>query len=106
MIAYEVKVNGKRVATVGLEHGGVLSLIANWVSRPDDVTWDDARDWGARFRVGGLRDGRRGLEEYLTWFRRDLRVGDEISMRLIETGSVDEPVEVKRKRRKKRDDSS
>ena len=101
MIAYEVKVNGKKVATVGLERGGVLSLIANWVSRPEDVEWEDRRDWEAWFRVGGLRKGRRGLDEYLTWFRKDLRVGDEISMRLIKADRVDEPAEVKRKRRKK-----
>ena len=76
-------------------------MIANWVSRPQNVEWENARDWEAGFRVGGLREGRRGLDEYLTWFRKDLHVGDEITMRLIEADRVDAPGEIKRKRRKK-----
>jgi hypothetical protein len=90
MIAYEVKVNGKKVATVGLREGGVISLIANWVSLPK------TKKWKAAFAAGGMRDGWRNKGEFLQWFEKGLRLGDEISYRLIETNRVDKPHKIKR----------
>ena len=81
MIAYEIRVNGKKVATVGLRDGGVLSLIANWVSCPRSATWKNAKDWEAGFTAGGLRSGRRGVDEFLTWYNNTLRLGDEVTYR-------------------------
>jgi hypothetical protein len=91
MVAYEVSVNGRKVATVGLRRGGVISLIANWVSLPKGKKWE------AEFRVGGLRKGRRGMDEFLTWYWKQLRLGDEISYRLIETARVDKPRQIRRR---------
>ena len=102
MIAYEVRVNRKKVTTAGLQAGGVVSLIANWVSRPPDVTWKKGGDWDASFRVGGLQEGGRGLDEYLTWFRKDLRIGDEITIRLVEVDRAAKPKHIERKRRNKK----
>lgn len=90
MIAYEVMVNGKKVATVGLRDGGIMALIANWISLPKGAKWK------AGFNVGGLRKGRPGVNEFLTWFEKNLRLGDEVSYRLIETRRVDKPRKVKR----------
>jgi hypothetical protein len=102
MIAYEVRINGKRITTAGLRRGGVLSLITNWISRPPDARWKNGGQWDASFRVGGLREGPRGMDEYLTWFRRDLRVGDEIIIRMVDARRADPPKEIERKRRKKK----
>jgi hypothetical protein len=102
MIAYEVRVNGKKVTTAGLRKGGVVSLIANWVSHPPDGKWADGGEWEAGFRVGGLQEGKRGLDEYLTWFRKDLRVGDEISFRLVEVSCANKPKQIERKRKKRK----
>jgi hypothetical protein len=101
MIAYEVRLNGEKVATAGVKHGGVLSVIANWISLQDGVARGASRDWEAGVSVGGLRGGRRGLDEYLTWFRKSLRVGDEVTLRLVETDRVDRPATIQRKRKRK-----
>ncbi|MCX6906658.1 MAG: hypothetical protein NTY01_01305 [Verrucomicrobia bacterium] len=93
MIAYEVKVNGKKVATVGLRDGGVISLIANWVSHPKGTKWR------AGFSAGGLRKGSRGADEYLTWFSKTLRLGDDVSYRLIETERVSKPRKIVRRKK-------
>jgi hypothetical protein len=89
MIAYQIAINGKQVATAGVREG-VVSAIANWVFIPSDVATDPARDWHAGFSLAGLDEL---TSEHLKWFRRDLRVGDEITIKLIETERVDEPTE-------------
>jgi hypothetical protein len=91
MIAYEVTVNGKRVATAGISQG-VVSAIANWVFIPSDAAGDAKADWHAHFSVGALDDV---TADHLNWFGRDLQVGDEIRLRLIETEQVDTPAERK-----------
>ena len=50
MIAYQVSVNGKHVATAGL-HQGVVSAIANWVFVPSDVAKEPDTDWNAGFSL-------------------------------------------------------
>jgi hypothetical protein len=52
MIAYQVTVNDKRVATAGL-HRGVISAIANWAFVPSDVATDPHTDWTAGFSLAG-----------------------------------------------------
>lgn len=88
MIAYRVEVNGKHVATAGLNQG-VVAAIANWVFVPSDVASDPKTDWNAGFSLGGLDDA---TQESRQWFRTDLRVGDEITLKLIEIDQIDVPV--------------
>ena len=85
MLAYQITVNGKHVATAGVQQG-VLSAIANWVSPPSDAPEDS---WHAGFSLAGLDSL---ASEHLKWFRCDVQVGDEISIKLVETESVDEPM--------------
>ena len=89
MIAYQVSLNGKPVATAGLSHG-VISAIANWVFIPSDVAVDPATDWGASFSLAGLDHT---TSKHLHWFRANLRVGDEITLRLVDVDAVDPPTE-------------
>ena len=89
MIAYQIAVNGRKVGTAGV-HQGVVSAIASWVFVPSDVAEDPDKDWGASLSIAGLDDR---SSENLKWFRCDLRVGDEITLKLIETDRVDEPIE-------------
>lgn len=85
MIAYQVNLNGKPVATAGLAQG-VVSAIANWTFIPSDV----ATDWHASFALGGLDHSTR---EHLHWYRTDLKVGDEITLKLVEVDAADIPTE-------------
>jgi hypothetical protein len=89
MIAYQICVNGKRVATAGLRQG-VVSAIANWVFIPSDLSKDPDKDWHASFSLAALDDV---TSEHLKWCRHDFRIGDEISIKLVETDQIDEPTE-------------
>lgn len=96
MIAYQISVNGTRVATDGLRQG-VVSAIANWVFIPSDLAKDPEKDWHAGFSLAALDDL---TSEHLKWFRYDFQIGDEISIKLVETNDIDEPTE--REPRKKK----
>lgn len=89
MNAYQITVNGKIVATAGVRQG-VVSAIANWVFIPSDLAIDPDKDWHAGFSLAALDDV---TSEHLKWFRHDFQIGDEISIKLIETDRVDEPTE-------------
>ncbi len=89
MIAYQVQFNGKAVALAGLNQG-VVSAIANWVFVPSDLAIDPATDWRASFSLGGLDNA---TNKHLHWFRTDLRIGDEITLKLVQVEEVDAPKE-------------
>jgi hypothetical protein len=102
MIAYQITINGKIVATAGLQQG-VVSAIANWVYIPSDDATDPKTDWHAGFSLGALDNI---TKAHLKWILCDVGVGDEISIKLIETDTVDEPTERKpRKETTQNDDS-
>lgn len=77
MIAFEVWVNGEKKCTAGVGDEGVLTVIVNGPDHP-------------HLSVGGLSG-----EEHLRWLKRGfmLKVGDEVTVRVVETEAVDEPVD-------------
>ena len=89
MIAYQISVNGKKVATAGVQEG-VVSAIANWVFVRSDVAENPEKDWNASFTLAGLDEL---TSEHLKWFRCDLQVRDEVTLKLVDTERVDEPTE-------------
>lgn len=89
MIAYQVSLNGKVVSTAGLTQG-VLSGIANWVSMPTGSSSDPTDNWLASFTLGGLDNK---TDAHLQWFRANLKLGDEITLKLVEVQEVDSPTE-------------
>ena len=86
-------VPGNRAVAIGetLGEQGVLSAVVNLHRKPEGRR---------RFKeelglgVGGI--GKRD-DEYLEWLQRKIRIGDEISIRIIEKATVDKP----RKRRQR-----
>jgi len=80
MRAFDVLLNGKRLCVAGVGDNGVLSTIVNHVAGfgRDEVS----------LRVGGLASA---TEEHVTWRALTLRVGDEVTVRIIEADSVDKP---------------
>ena len=103
MIAFRIKVNGKRVATAGLPGHHVLSAILTSVHRDTSVEagWrsEDFPERELRFDVGGLDVPRR---EHLDWFSRRLQAGDRIELEILDTDEVDRPVRRRGPRRSKR----
>jgi hypothetical protein len=78
MLAFEVSVNGKRVCTATAE--SVLATIVSWSSRtPDRI----------QFHVGGIPETKDG--EHIDWETPCIRVGDEVTIRILEADSADPP---------------
>lgn len=77
MIAFEVSVNGDKKCTAGVGAKDGLNVIISGPRLPD-------------LHVGGLSG-----EEHLRWLKPgfELKVGDEVTVRVVETDVVDEPVD-------------
>ena len=80
MRAFDVRLNGKCLCVAGVGDDGVLSTIVNHVAGfgRDEVS----------LRVGGLESP---TEEHVTWRNLKLKVGDEVTVRIVEADSVDKP---------------
>jgi hypothetical protein len=76
----EVHLNGDRLCTAGIGADAVLNTMVDVIGRRNG--------YNMMIRVGGLENN-----EFLTWSRRDLRIGDEIRIRIVKTESIDVPVE-------------
>jgi hypothetical protein len=80
MRAFKVYLNGKRLCTAGIGDDGVLCTIINHVTGRGRNELD--------LRVGGLISP---LDEHVDWENRDLRVGDEVRIKIVEIESSDKP---------------
>jgi hypothetical protein len=103
MIAFEIHLNGKKAVTAGIDGPGVLSAIVNWVERELPPKERRCKD-DMSVSVGGLAAR---TNTFLTWLQRDISVGDEIFLRVVETDKVDkarkqrrEKAAVRRRRQK------
>lgn len=80
MKAFDVRLNGKQICVAGIEGDGSLNTMIDYT----------AGQGGQRLslRVGGLAAE---AEEFMTWSVMPLNVGDEITLKIIEANSVDQP---------------
>lgn len=83
MPAFEVQLNGKKLCTAGMSEGGVVSVILHWVGgiRPGSVL----NPGELSLRVGGLISR---TDEHVEWTSRDLKVGDELIVRIAEVSKI------------------
>ena len=81
MLAYEVFLNGDRLCVSGIEGDGVMNAMLSYGKgkRVDHL----------HLTVGGLANI---TEETLQWVCADLKLGDEITINVIDAASVDEPL--------------
>jgi hypothetical protein len=89
MLAYQITINGRHIATAGVQQG-VVSAIANWLCLPAGDSKSSPEAWHAGFSVAATDEQ---TSENLKWLRYDVQLGDEISIKLVETETVDEPTE-------------
>jgi hypothetical protein len=86
MIAFVVSVNGQRVGTIGIGDNGVLDTIVCWSGRigePGDL----------RISFGGLDNT---TDEHVRWpDPPKIKVGDTVTVQVVETDSVDTPTDRK-----------
>ena len=84
MRSFNVTLNGKKLCLAGVGERGVLSANISWVGgdRGEDL----------HINVGGLAN-----EEHIDWVnQKRLQVGDEIRVKIVESGSADEPARRRR----------
>lgn len=98
-LRFEVYVNGRRLCVSGINGFGVLDVILTRVKRsPKQYPGRDKHplkiskaEWSKErieLSVGGLESM---TDQFLHWMRRNLRIGDEVSIRLLEPGRYDVP---------------
>jgi hypothetical protein len=86
MICFEVRVNGEKICVAGVGDSGVLAA---------HVTWSQGRQSQRRqpqkphLHVGGLVNN-----EHVRWTENEhvLEVGDEVTFKVVEAGTADEPI--------------
>src|SRR5262245_29468073 len=94
MLALEVHINGKRRCLAGIEGDGLVSAILSWVGRVEDRPERGLPKEELSFRVVGLDSMRR---EHMDWLRRELAVGDEVRIRIVDVPRVDPPIKGSRR---------
>ena len=82
MIAYEIYLNGKKVCTAGGSELSVLTGAVNFFPNRSDQL-------GPLLTVSGVVSK---PEEFLHWAHRELRIGDSVEIRVIESSIVDEVI--------------
>jgi hypothetical protein len=79
MRGIEVHVNGCRLCTAGITPDAALNATL-------DIVGHDGQ-YEMTLRVGGLED-----DEFVIWSDREVRVDDEINIKIVETKLVDTPL--------------
>ena len=91
MKAFEVFLNGNKLCTSGVGNLGVLSAVLTWVGRDGQNTETKIPDMieeELALNVGGLISPNK---EHVSWTQRQLTLGDEVCIRIVESESVDPP---------------
>ena len=86
MIAFEVYINGQKRCTAGVGDIGVLSSLLSWRGRqPDRSGYIPDAEYLA-LDIGGLNAT---SDQHVRWIQQDIKVGDEIRIRIVETDKPD-----------------
>jgi hypothetical protein len=98
MIAFRIRLNGRKLATAGAAGSHVLTLLLNSIVRGDEArrNWPADVPFEARdltLDVGAMLRGRGGAKEHVRWSRRGLKVGDRVSVTIVDVRSADPPIE-------------
>lgn len=91
MPVFHVYLNGKRVSTAGVGELGVLGAHVSWVRRQGEAA-------ELTLHVGGLIAP---ANEHVRWLDCNLKVGDDVSIRVVEKAPVDGPNSRERRDRSK-----
>jgi hypothetical protein len=81
MRAFEISLNGKKICLAGIGDDGVLSTTVTY------VPFRKRQD--TRLYVGGLVMPQR---DHVRWRQVQLRIGDEVRLKVVETKTVDRPL--------------
>lgn len=88
MIVFEVAINGKKIKSCGTENCSVLNVILN------SVGFKSADDLGdLHLRMGGMTDpDEENVSYHFRFGEIPLKIGDEVSVRIVEANEADTPI--------------
>ena len=92
MICFEVQINGEKICKAGIGEFGVLTSGITWVDTRQQRSVKDGVK-SVSLNVGGLTIPENNAGEFVTWVRQDLKIRDEVIVRIVEADDADEPVE-------------
>jgi predicted RNA-binding protein with RPS1 domain len=81
-ICFEVRINDGPPTITGQSDISVLSACLTFVSARSEL----------EFRAGGLVSNGPHDNEHIDWLQQDLKVGDEVSIRIVDSDSVSVPL--------------
>ena len=81
-LCFEVRINGGPPTIMGQADISVLSACLTFVSARSEL----------EFRAGGLVSNGPHNNEHIEWLQQDLKVGDEVSIRIVDSDSASVPV--------------
>jgi hypothetical protein len=98
VLAFRVRINRRTIATAGLPGAHVLTAIVTSVVRGEATrrTWSADIPFRRKeldFSLGGMITHRDGAHEHVDWARVNLKLGDTITLKIIETKRVDQPTD-------------
>jgi len=98
--AFIVYHNGKKLCTAGIGPHGVLSAIVNWVGgirrRNRKAEASHTKEGHLFMHLGGLDTQ---VDEHVDWEVPEIKVGDKITIKIVETNIVDDPISRKKSQR-------
>lgn len=89
MIAFEIHINGVYVVTASQEDWSVLAMHVDALRDKKK----DSDEYDLRFSVGGLsKENKEGFRHHFRWPESDLKIGDVVQVKVIETNEIDNPI--------------
>ena len=79
MTAFEINVNGRHVATIGVGGAGMLTAAVGWGQAPGGMSH------APRLTGGGLDILR---NEQVRWAMPEIALGDEVTIRVVESDEI------------------
>ncbi len=89
MICLEVSINGEKPCIAGI---AAPSTVEAQVTCQLDLGGEDPEDLPAKLIILTVTGASEVLQEVVSWPRAILKVGDQVSIRVIECSTIDEPV--------------
>ncbi len=87
MVGLELNINGK-IITAGLKNGVVLIIATKLTNEfVDTINLD----------FTGLNTSEKGYEEMIDWYKSNLKIGDELMIKVKEIDMSSTPIEIRRK---------
>jgi len=89
MIAFRVQLNEEEALTAGLSGLHAMTVFVGSAERDPKYQPPGAPRVDVRMHVGGLRNGPEGLRAHIRWSERLLRVGDTVTITVVEASESD-----------------